>query len=107
MQIENLHWHDYLLLASFIASIAGLWLINSNKPTQVNEREETERSLFLMIFTYWMVYCVADFAQKLQLPNWDILLMSLQITAAISYFLTVCCVIILPLHRFSLQQVAK
>ncbi|MFB2836792.1 hypothetical protein [Floridanema evergladense] len=107
MQIENLHWHDYLLLASFIGSIVGLWLINSDKPTQGNEIEETERSLFLMIFTYWMVYCIADFAQKLQLPNWDILVMSLQITAAISYFLTVCCVIILPLHRFSLQQVAK
>lgn len=107
MQINNLHWHDYLLLASFIGSIAGLWLINVNKQAQVKESEETERSLFLMIFSYWMVYCVADLAQKLQLPNWDVLLMSLQITATISYFLTVCCVIILPLHRFSLQQVAK
>ncbi len=107
MQIENLHWHDYLLLVSFIASIAGLGLIHSSKQAQVNEQEETERSLFLMIFAYWMVYCVTDFAQKLPLPDFEILMMSLKITATLSYLLTSCCILALPLHRFSLQQAMK
>ena len=107
MQIVNLHWHDYLVLASLIGSIAGIWLTISSKQTQANEIEQTERSLFLMIFAYWIVYCVADLVQKLQLLNWDVLLISLQITAAISYFLTVCCIIILPLYRLSLQQATK
>lgn len=104
MQIENLHWHDYLLLISFIGCIAGVWLTTTGKQAQLNEAEETERMLFLMTFTYWMVYCVTDGIQKLQLPEWDILLMSLQITATISYFLTFCCVTIMPLHRFSLRH---
>lgn len=105
MQIQNLLWHDYLVLISFIASIAGLYLLLDGKQTEVEEREEAERMLLLMSFTYWIVYCFAVGIQKFQLPEWDILLTSLQLTAAISYFLTFCCILILPLYRFSLRQV--
>ncbi|MFB2919110.1 hypothetical protein [Aerosakkonema funiforme] len=103
--MQDLLWHDYLIFISFIGSIAGLWLIFDRKQTQVDEVEETERSLLMMSFAYWIVYCVAVGVQKFDLPEWDILLTSLQLTAAISYFLTFCCVLILPLHRFSLRQV--
>lgn len=107
MEIGNLFWHDYLVLISFIGSIAGVWLLNTGKQTQANELAETEQMLMLLSFTCWMVYCVAIGTQKVFLPKCEIFLMNLQLTAVIAYFLTFCCVLALPLHRFSLRQVER
>lgn len=101
----NLSWHDYLVLISFAACVTGLFLLSDGNQTQADDLEETEETLFRMSFAYWMVYCVAFGIQKIALPDWEILLLSLKITAALSYFLTFACVLCLPLHRFAVRQV--
>ena len=105
MQMLNLNWHDYSVLISFTACITGLCLISDGNETQANDLEETEQTLFKMSFTYWMVYCVAFGIQKIVLPDWEILLLNLKLTAALSYFLTFACIVCLPLHRFAVRQV--
>lgn len=108
MQMLNLGWHDYLVMISFAACITGLWLLSDSKQTQADELEETEQILFRMSFAYWMSYCVAVGLQKIALPeDWEIVLLSLRITAALSYFLTFACVVCLPLHRFAVRQVEE
>ena len=101
----NLGWHDYLLLISFAACIAGLWLLFDSKQTQADDLEDTELTLFRMSFSYWMVYCAAFGIQKIVVPDWDIVLLNLRLTAALSYFLTFACILCLPLHRFAVRQV--
>ena len=107
MQMPNIIWYDFLVFLSFIACIAGLILLSDTKQNQVSELEETEQILFRMSFTYWLVYCIAVGIQKIVLPEWEVLLLSLKITAALSYFLTFACVVCLPLHRFSVRQVEE
>lgn len=99
-----LHWHDYLIFLSFIASIAGLGLLYKPQ-AQIDETEEAERVLLRMTFAYWMVYCIAASLQKIVLPDWDILLLNLKLTTVLSYFLTFSCLVCLPLHRISSRQV--
>ena len=106
MHVANLSWQDSLVFLSFLGSIAGLWLLFNSKQTQAEDLEATERSLFMMTFAYWLVYCVARGILKLELPEWETLLMSLKITGVISYMLTFCCIVSLPLHRLS-RQYAK
>ena len=105
MQMLNLGWHDYLLLISFAACIAGLWLLFDSKQTEADDLEDTELTLFRMSFSYWMVYCAAFGIQKIVVPDWDIVLLNLRLTAALSYFLTFACILCLPLHRFAVRQV--
>jgi hypothetical protein len=107
MQMLNLIWHDLLVFLSFAACIAGLFLLSDTDQTEVNELEETEQILFRMSFAYWMVYCVAFGIQKITLPDWEIVLLSLKLTAALSYFLTFSCIVCLPLHRFAVRQVEE
>lgn len=103
MEMANLIWRDYLVFISFIGSIAGLILLYSLKQNQTEEFDSTERLLLLMSFTYWLVYCVAFGLQKFNLPDWEVLRLSLQVTTVFSYFLTFCCTLILPLYRFASQ----
>lgn len=105
MQTLNLIWHDWILVLSFAACIAGLLLLFNSKPNQADEMEETQEILFRMSFAYWMVYCIAVGVQKIVSPDWDILMLSLKLTAALSYFLTFACILCLPLHRFAVRQV--
>jgi hypothetical protein len=107
MQILNLGWHDYLVLISFAACIAGLFLLPDDSQTQGNEMEETERSLLSMSFAYWMVYCVAVGIGKICSPESEIVLLSLRLTAAFSYFLTFACVLSLPLSRIAVRHVEE
>ncbi len=106
MQILNLGWHNLLIISSFCACIAGLLLLINTGSNEVNGLED-EQILFRMTFTYWMVYCVCVGLQKIGLPEGEIVLMSVNITAALSYFLTFACVLCLPLHRFSVRQVEQ
>ena len=107
MQILNLGWHNLLMIFSFGACITGLLLLIDTKSDKVNELEESEQILFRMTFTYWTVYCVCAGLQKIGLPEGEIVLMSVNIAAALSYFLTFACVLCLPLHRFSVRQVEQ
>ena len=122
MQILHPGWHDYLVLISFAACIAGLFLLSNDSQTQgsaggsslaslsqaqADELAETEQALLSMSFSYWMVYCVAAGIQKICLPEWEIVLLSLRLTAAFSYFLTFACVLCLPLSRFAVRQIEE
>ena len=105
MQILNSCWHDYLVLFSCAACVTGLLLLSDSKQMQADDWEETEQTLFKMSFAYWLVYCVSFGVQKLALPDWEILLLSLKLTTTLSYFLTFACVLCLPMHRFSVRQI--
>ena len=107
MQMSNLIWHDFLVFLSSIACVAGLILLSDTKQNSADELEETEQILLRMSFTYWLVYCVAVGIQKIALPDWEILLLSLRITSALSYFLTFACILCLPLHRLAVRQVEE
>lgn len=107
MQMLNLGWHDSLVVISFFACIAGLWLLADGNQTQANDLEETDQALFSMSFAYWMVYCLAFGIQKICSPDWDIVLLSLKLTGAFAYFLTFACILCLPLHRFAMRQVEE
>jgi hypothetical protein len=102
-----LNWHSAIVVLSFAASIAGLVLLSDVKDWEASELEETEAILFRMSFAYWLVYCVAIGIQKLALPDWEILLLSLKITTALSYFLTFACILCLPLHKFAVRHVEE
>lgn len=110
--MPHISWHDALLVFSFFAAIAGLLLALSDKTTESNTPEETDRALTLMIFAYWLVHCVAIGVQKLIIPEgdalltpeWETALTSVRLTAVLSYLLTFACVLSLPLHRVSVRQ---
>lgn len=114
MQMQHfLNWqnlqdlHGFFVVLSFAACIAGLFLLLDAKDPQANDLEETEEILLRMSFTYWLVYCVAFGIQKIVLPDWEMVLLSLKITCALSYFLTFACILCLPLHRFAVRQVEE
>ncbi|MBW4596474.1 MAG: hypothetical protein KME46_27100 [Brasilonema angustatum HA4187-MV1] len=106
MHSVNLVCHDFFVLLSFIACITGLLLLWERKQEN-NEVEETEKILFRMSFSYWLVYCVAFAIQKIVLPDWETVVMSLRITTALSYFLTFSCIVSLPLHKFAVSRVQE
>ncbi|MGH7997921.1 MAG: hypothetical protein ACREPR_00415 [Brasilonema sp.] len=106
MHSVNLVCHDFFVLLSFIACIAGLLLLWERKQEK-DETEETEKILFRMSFSYWLVYCVAFAIQKIVLPDWETVMMTLKITAALSYFLTFSCIVSLPLHKFAVRHVEE
>ena len=106
MHSLNIFCHESVVAVSFVACIIGLLLLWNSKQ-QTNEMEETERILFRMSFSYWLVYCVAFGIEKMVLPDWESVLMTLKITTALSYFLTFSCILSLPLHKFAVHRVEE
>ncbi|MBE9106431.1 hypothetical protein IQ229_16300 [Nostoc cf. edaphicum LEGE 07299] len=106
MHSLNIFCHESVVAVSFVACIIGLLLLWDCKQ-QTNEMEETERILFRMSFSYWLVYCVAFGIEKIVLPDWESVLMTLRITTALSYFLTFSCIVSLPLHKFAVHRVEE
>lgn len=104
MHSLNLICHEFVVAVSFVASIAGLFLLWDNKSNQ-NDLEESEIILFRMCFSYWLVYCLAFGIEKIILPEWESVLLSLRLTTALSYFLTFSCILSLPLHKFAVHRV--
>jgi len=98
------NWHDYLNLASFFASVLGLFVLLNQKQTQTEDSEIADEVLFSMAFAYWIVQCIAIGAQKWVCPDWTTCLLSLKWTAVISYLLTFSCALSLPLHRIASNQ---
>lgn len=107
MHSVNLFCHEFVVAVSFVACIAGLLLLWDDKQQAKADMEETEQILLRMSFSYWLVYCVAFGLEKIALPNWDPILMTLKITTTLSYFLTFSCILSLPLHRFAVHQVEE
>ena len=91
-------------MLSFVACVAGLGLLWDKEQFET-EMQETEKILFRMSFSYWLVYCVAFGIEKTVLPLGEAVLMSLRMTTALSYFLTFSCVICLPLHKFAMRRI--
>ncbi len=104
MHSLNLICHEFVVAVSFVACIAGLFLLWDNKSNQ-DDLEESERILFRMCFSYWLVYCLAFALEKIILPEWESVLLSLRLTTALSYFLTFSCTLSLPLHKFAVHRV--
>jgi hypothetical protein len=102
----ELNWHDYLVMVSFVASIAGLVLLGDNRNSQpTDERTLSEEILIKMSFTYWTVYCISVFGLKLHLPEDSWLLLSLKLTTVLSYLLTASSILSLPLQRMAVRRV--
>jgi hypothetical protein len=102
----ELNWRDYLVMVSFVASIAGLVLLSDNRNSQpTDDRTLSEEILIKMSFTYWTVYCISVFGLKLHLPEDSWLLLSLKLTTVLSYLLTASSILSLPLQRMAVRQV--
>ena len=102
----ELNWHDYLVMVSFVASIAGLVLLGDNRNSPpTDERTLSEEILIKMSFTYWTVYCISVFGLKLHLPEDSWLLLSLKLTTVLSYLLTASSILSLPLQRMAVREV--
>lgn len=101
----NLSWHDYLLILSFFASVAGIILLMLDRHSVKNEVEAADSMLLLMAFVYWGVYCSANGLQRVVSPDLETFLLSIKLTGVISYLLTASCVLSLPLNRLSIKQV--
>lgn len=106
MHSINLLCHEAVVAASFVACIVGLILLWDRKQAK-DEIEETEKILFRMSFSYWLVYCIAFGIEKIILPDWETLAISLKITTALSYFLTFSCILSLPLHKFAVHRIEE
>ncbi|MFN6464147.1 MAG: hypothetical protein RMZ41_020360 [Nostoc sp. DedVER02] len=106
MHSLNIFCHESVVAVSFVACIIGLVLLWDSKQ-QKNDVEETEQILFRMSFTYWLVYCVAFGIEKMVIPDWESVVMTLRITTALSYFLTFSCIVSLPLHKFAVHRVEE
>jgi hypothetical protein len=100
----NFSWHDYLLMASFVAAISGIVLLKTDKSPAKNDIEAANQMLMLMSFTYWLVYCVAFALQKAISPAWEPVILSIKLTGVIAYLLTASCILSLPLSRVSVRQ---
>lgn len=102
----ELNWHDYLVMVSFVAAIAGLLLLHDNRNSvPMDDRTLSEEILIKMSFTYWIVYCISVFALKLHLPEESWLLHSLKLTTVLSYLLTASSILSLPLQRMAVRRV--
>ncbi|MEG5018587.1 MULTISPECIES: hypothetical protein [unclassified Microcoleus] len=101
----ELNWHDYLVMVSCVASIAGLILLSDRKSQPRDDRTLSEEILIKMSFTYWIVYCISFFGLKLHLPEDSWLLLSLKLTTVLSYLLTASSILSLPLQRMAVRRV--
>jgi uncharacterized membrane protein len=106
MQSLNIFCHEFVVAVSFVACILGLALLWDGKRYK-SDIQQTEQILFRMSFSYWLVYCIAFGIEKIVLPEWESLLMTLRITTALSYFLTFSCIVSLPLHKFAVHRVEE
>lgn len=102
--MPHFSWHNYLMILSFFASIAGIALLFNGTQADESDWEITDRVLMLMTFTYWMVYCIATGVQHFILPQWEMLLWSVKLTGVLAYLLTAACMLSLPLHRVAIRQ---
>ena len=104
----ELNWRDYLVMVSFVASIAGLLLLGDKRESKLaGDRTLSEEILIKMSFIYWIVYCISVFGLKLHLPEDSWLLLSLKLTTVLSYLLTASSILSLPLQRMAIRQVKE
>ena len=110
----ELNWHDYIVIISFVASIAGLILLGDSRNSGAADdslrdsfasRTLSEEILIKMSFVYSIVYSMSALGLKLHLPEDSWLLASLKLSTVLSYLLTVSSILSLPLQRMAVRQV--
>lgn len=100
----NFSWHEYSMIVSALASIAGIILLTLDKTPAKDDMEIADHVLLKMAFSYWLVYCLAFGFQKIISPEWEIVLLSVRMTGVIAYLLTASCILSLPLSRAAVRQ---
>ncbi|TAE60569.1 MAG: hypothetical protein EAZ76_01425 [Nostocales cyanobacterium] len=106
MCLVNVFCHEFAVAVSAVACVVGLLLLWDTKK-QKAEVQETEETLLRMSFSYWLVYCIAFGIEKMVVPDWEGLTMTLKMTTALSYFLTFSCILSLPLHKFAVHEIEE
>jgi hypothetical protein len=101
----ELNWHDYLVMVSCVASIAGLVLLGDRNSQPTDDRTLSQEMLIKMSFIGWIVYCISVAGLKLHLPEDNWLSLSFQLSTVISYLLTVSSILSLPLQHITVRQV--
>lgn len=103
----ELSLHDYLVMVSFVASIAGLVLLGDRHSAPTDDRTLNEEMLMKMSFLYSIVYSISVLGLKMPLSEDHWLLATLKLTTVLSYLLTVSSILSLPLQRMAVRQVKE
>jgi hypothetical protein len=93
-----LSWYDSALLISGLASVVGLCFFCQPQTVELTEAEAAQETLVRMTFVYWLVYCGAKFGEYVCAAGPQDWICSLHLLRLLSYLLTFCCVLSLPLH---------
>lgn len=96
--------YDGLLIGSCLASIVGLSVYCQPQSENPTEAEAIQETLVRMTFVYWVVYCVSHWGEKLCGAVEQPVVCSLHLLAVLSFILTFCCTITLPLHLIEQRQ---
>ncbi|MGB8700030.1 MAG: hypothetical protein WCD18_11495 [Thermosynechococcaceae cyanobacterium] len=99
-----LSWHDYLLITSCLTSAVGLTVFCHCPIPEPNAAEATQETLVRMTFIYWMLYCLSRLGQLWCDSTAQDFVCSLRVLALLSYVLTFCCVVSLPLHTIEQRR---
>jgi hypothetical protein len=98
-----LSWHHWILGLSALSSYVGLCWLCAEGNDDVTDAEAIHQTLFRMAFATWLMYCAAALGTALCPTNVDIV--GLRVLSALSYLITFCCVLGIPLHSIEqLQQ---
>ncbi|MGL5059368.1 MAG: hypothetical protein ACRC62_05245 [Microcoleus sp.] len=107
----ELNWHDYLVMVSCVASVAGLLLLGEPTATDsqipADERDVSEEILLKMSFTYSIVYSISALGLNFPLPEDSIVLLSLKFSTVLSYLLTAASILSVPLQRMAVRRVEE
>ena len=96
--MPTLSWHDSVLLVSCVASVAGLYFYGRSPIEDPSDAEAAQETLTRLTFVYWLVYCFAHWGEQFCTAFPQSPACSLRILMLLSYILTFCCVLSLPLH---------
>jgi hypothetical protein len=91
-------WHDWILVISSIASVAGLYFYGRSPIKVPSEAEAAQETLVRLTFVYWIVYCCAHWGEQACTALSPSLTCSLRLLMLLSYLLTFCCALSMPLH---------
>jgi hypothetical protein len=94
----NLSWHEYLVILSCFTSVVGLIAFGRNQDEDPTDAQAMQETLVRMTFAYWIVHCLSSFSDRIGDIMPQDFACSLRILALLSYVLTFCCVLTLPLQ---------
>lgn len=103
--------HDSLLIFSGLTSVVGIGYTYASALKDPTESEAMQETLVRLTFVYWSVFCSASLAVGLGdrivpfFPN-DVAC-RLKLLTLLSFMLTFCCLLSLPLHLIEQHQQAK